>query len=82
MTQKKHHSGIETILNVGSGYFIAMTLNLYFLPHYTQGIAEQSIWVAAWIGLTYTSISMIRSYLFRRGFTHLTEGEKCGKSYK
>jgi len=74
--QAKTHSGLETVINVGTGYFIAMALNLFFLPHYAEGIVEQSIWVAAWIGITYTGISMIRSYLFRRLFTHLSESEK------
>lgn len=74
MTQRKNHSAIETVLNVGSGYFIAMTLNIFFLPHFVQGIIEQSIYTAIIIGLVYTGISMVRSYIFRRAFTHFTEG--------
>ena len=74
MTQRKSHSGIETFINVGSGYFVAMVLNIYFLPHYIDGIAAQSFWIAAWIGLTYTGTSMVRSYIWRRIFTYFTEG--------
>ena len=82
MTQRKSHSGVETVINVGSGYFIAMILNVYLLPNYVEGIAAQSIFVAAWIGLVYTGTSMIRSYIWRRIFTHFTEGERLDKPYK
>ncbi len=79
MTQRKHHSGVETVINVGTGYFIAMILNLYFLPFFVEDIQAQVFSTAVIIGLVYTGTSMVRSYIFRRAFTHLTEGEKCEK---
>ena len=75
MTQTKRQSAVETMANVGSGYFIAMALNLFFLPHYTKEIAEQSIIIAIYIGLVYTIVSVIRSFGFRRLFNKL-HGER------
>jgi len=74
--QTKKGSIIETMLNVGSGYFLAMALNLYFLPHFATEIAPQSIVTAAMIGLVYTITSMIRSFTFRRMFNKLTGKRK------
>lgn len=66
--QTKRNSAIETVMNVGSGYFIAMILNLTFLPLMVVYIAAQDIPAAAFIGLVYTFTSMLRSYIFRRWF--------------
>ena len=74
--QSSKGSAVETILNVGSGYFIAMALNLFFLPHFIDGIVEQSILIAAMIGLVYTITSMIRSFVFRRLFNKMTGKRK------
>ena len=68
MVQSKKQSTVETITNVGIGYFIAMALNLFVLPYFIVGIAEQSIKTAILIGIIYTGTSMIRSYIFRRLF--------------
>ncbi len=70
--QSNKGSMIETILNVGSGYFIAFGLNLYFLPYFVDGISDYDIGIALMIGVVYTSISMIRSFTFRRIFNKLT----------
>lgn len=64
--QSKRQSIIETITNVGTGYFIAMALNIFVLPYFIVGIAEQSLTTAILIGIIYTGTSMIRSYIFRR----------------
>jgi hypothetical protein len=74
--QSRKGSAIETILNVGSGYFIAFGLNLYFLPVFLDGIQSQDIGVALIIGLVYTSVSMIRSFAFRRFFEKLVGKRK------
>lgn len=68
MSQTKKHSAIETISNVGTGYFVAMALNLTVLPYFADGIIERSVLVASIIGVVYTAISMMRSYIFRRLF--------------
>lgn len=72
MPQKVKHSAIETITNVGSGYFTAMALNLFFLPFFVIGIANQDIYISAIIGVVYTSVSMVRSFIFRRVFNKFT----------
>lgn len=71
MNQTKKGSAVETVLNVGSGYFIALVLNLTFLPLFAVKIAEQDFISALIIGLVYTVTSMIRSFLFRRIFNKI-----------
>ena len=66
--QSKRGSAIETAINVGSGFFIAFGLNLYFLPHFVDGISEYNVGIALMIGIVYTSVSMARSFAFRRFF--------------
>lgn len=66
--QSNRKSGIETVVNVGSGYFVAMGLNLFILPEFAEGIIQQSIFTAGVIGLIYTGVSMARSFAFRRIF--------------
>jgi hypothetical protein len=70
--QSKRGSAIETAINVGSGYFIAFGLNLYFLPYFVDGISEYNVGIALIIGVVYTSVSMVRSFTFRRVFNKLT----------
>lgn len=66
--QTKRGSAIETVLNVGSGYFISLALNIYFLPYFVDGISQQDLFIAIFIGLVYTGTSMARSFTFRRIF--------------
>jgi hypothetical protein len=68
MKQSKRLSTIETITSVGSGCFVAFGLNLTILPLFIEGISEQSLLTAIIIGVIYTTISMFRSFLFRRLF--------------
>jgi len=74
MTQIKKHSTIETVVNVGSGYFVAFGLNLTVLPFFVDGITEQSMVSAGVIGVIYTSVSMLRSFMFRRVFNRWDRG--------
>ena len=71
MRQSKKHSVIETIVNVGSGYFVAFALNLTVLPLFVTGIVEQSITTAGIVGVIYTGVSMLRSFGFRRLFNRI-----------
>lgn len=63
----------ETILSVGTGFFIALLLNLYMLPLFASDISNQVLSTAILIGVIYTTVSMVRSYIFRRVFNRLTE---------
>ena len=56
---------------MGSGWFIAFILNLTILPFFVTGITNQSIYIAVIIGIIYTSVSMLRSFIFRRIFSKL-----------
>lgn len=76
MTQTKKHSIIETTTNVGTGFFVGVSLNYFLLPHFAVDIATGSIITALTIGVIYTAVSWVRSYTFRRIFNHLTEGVK------
>ena len=72
MKQTITHSTVETISNVGTGYFTALILNLTFLPLLVVQIANQDIYTALIIGGVYTGVSMIRSFIFRRTFNKWT----------
>tara|TARA_R110002020_G_scaffold1019_9_gene5221 strand:- start:8048 stop:8275 length:228 start_codon:yes stop_codon:yes gene_type:complete len=67
---------VETVLNVGSGAVIGFLLNLYFLPFFVDDIANQIITTAIVVSAVYTFISLVRSFLFRRFFTLVTEKDK------
>lgn len=74
--QSKKDSLIETFVSVGSGAFIAFLMNLFVLPLFIDDIANQVISTALLISVFYTSVSIIRSFIFRRVFTRLTEKYK------
>ena len=68
--QSRLHSFIESLTNIAIGYAVAVTSQMLIFPLYgihiplTQNLA---------IGLWFTVISIIRSYLLRRWFTRRTE---------
>ena len=74
--QTKKDSFIETLFSVGSGAFIAFVLNLFLLPLFVDDIANQVLTTALFISVFYTTVSMIRSYIFRRVFNRMTEKYK------
>jgi hypothetical protein len=74
--QSNRGSVIETILNVGSGFFVAFALNLYFLPVFASEIADYNPYIALVIGLTYTAVSFVRSLTFRKIFNKVTGKRK------
>jgi predicted membrane-bound spermidine synthase len=76
MSQSIKGSSIETIINVGTGYFLAMGLNIWFLPYFAADIEAQHLGIAALIGLVYTGVSMARSFIFRRLFNKVDKLEK------
>tara|TARA_B100001750_G_scaffold144681_1_gene115523 strand:- start:12893 stop:13141 length:249 start_codon:yes stop_codon:yes gene_type:complete len=69
--QSQKQSLIESAINVGTGAVIAFILNLYLLPHFIDDIANQVMTTAILIGVIYTAVSMLRSYLFRRCFNKI-----------
>ena len=69
MMQTKQHSLIESITNVTVGYLIAVASQIIIFPYFDMDISIQNNFV---IGLWFTGISIIRSYLIRRWFTKRT----------
>ena len=68
--QSRLHSLLESIANILIGYGVAVASQVLIFPLY--GI-EISLGTNMAIGLWFTMISIIRSYLLRRWFTRRTE---------
>lgn len=65
ITQKKRHSLLEAFINTLVGYWIATVANYYVLPLFNL---HPSFAESAHIGIIFTFISLIRSYILRRIF--------------
>ena len=71
--QSKTHSIIESILNVIVGYLVALISQILVFPIFDINV---DIKTNIYIGLWFTGISIIRSYILRRIFTKRTENAK------
>ena len=65
MTQTKLQSLIESLLNIVVGYIVAIASQLLIFPLFDIQIPRSA---NLWIGLWFTVISLIRSYVIRRWF--------------
>lgn len=65
MSQSRMGSFIEACMNVAIGFGINFVANLVILPHVGFNI---SLATNFYIGLLYTVISVVRSYVIRRWF--------------
>lgn len=65
MTQSKLESFIESLVNILIGYTVALASQLVLFPLFDIHI---SLSTNLWIGLWFTIISLVRSYLIRRFF--------------
>ena len=68
--QSRWHSAIESLTNVAIGYGVALASQLLIFPFYDIDISLQDN-IA--IGVWFTLISFVRSYVIRRYFTKRTE---------
>lgn len=68
MTQSRTMSAIESCINVGSGYILAMATQAVVYPIY--GI-QTSVGQDAGIAVIFTIVSLIRSFFWRRVFSRL-----------
>ena len=66
--QKKSHSLAEAIFNVVIGFIISMVANLIVLPWFGFYVTFGQ---AFGIGLIFTVISIVRSYVLRRIFNRI-----------
>jgi membrane protein implicated in regulation of membrane protease activity len=65
MNQTRIGSLVESMMNIAIGYFVALGSQLLIFPLF--GI-HVSLSTNLWIGLWFTVISLIRSYVIRRWF--------------
>ena len=70
MIQKRIYSLLESFTNVVIGYLVAVGSQIIIFPLFGINIPIQDNFL---IGLWFTIISIIRSYILRRIFTKRTE---------
>ena len=68
--QLKRHSLLESVINVAVGYGVALISQIVIFPLYGM---EVSLSANIQIGVWFTVISIIRSYLLRRCFNKWTD---------
>ena len=70
--QSRKHSALEALLNILIGFWISVLANRWLLPIWGYQVSMSQ---AIEIGLLFTWISLIRSYLLRRlfNFFHISK---------
>ena len=68
--QTRTGSALEAAANVAIGYAISVGANLIVLPSFGYAVSTPDAFA---IGLAFTAISMIRSYVIRRLFNLTTK---------
>lgn len=81
MNQTKLESFIEAGTNILIGFTINFSANLLILPLFYGSVAESAS-KAFYIGLIFTGISLLRSYILRRWFNGLKFGDKLIEWFK
>jgi hypothetical protein len=71
--QLKRHSLLESIVNVAVGYGVALLSQIIIFPVFGIHVSLRD---NVLIGVFFTIISIVRSYLLRRLFTRITENHK------
>ncbi len=74
MAQTKLGSITEAWANIAVGFTINYTANMLILPLF--GFTNLTAWKNFQLGLLYTVISLVRSYVLRRWFNGLKFGNK------
>ena len=65
MTQSRLQSLIESLMNIMIGYCVALASQLAIFPLFDIHVSlETNIWIGVW----FTAISLVRSYVIRRWF--------------
>ena len=67
--QRKKHSAFESVANILVGYGVALGSQLLVFPWFGINVPLRS---NIQIGLWFTAISLVRSYVLRRIFNKLT----------
>ena len=63
--QSRKMSGVESLANVAIGYGVATAANIIVLPWFGFNVSLKD---GAIIGVVFTAISIVRSYVLRRAF--------------
>lgn len=74
MSQTIIGSIVESWVNIAIGFTINFAANLLILPLF--GFTDLTMWKNFQIGLLYTVISLVRSFVIRRYFNGLAWGNK------
>ena len=65
MMQSRKESLIESLMNIGIGYLVALLSQLAIFPLFEINVPlSTNLWIGAW----FTAISLARSYAIRRWF--------------
>lgn len=72
MSQTRIGSFVEAWANIAVGFAINWSANMLILPHF--GFTSLTAAKAFWIGVVFTAISLLRSYVLRRWFNGLRFG--------
>ena len=70
MKQNRWVSLIEVTMNVGSGFLLAWLATLVVIPIVIPSVKNVDIKEGLWITITFTAISLVRSYAWRRYFNN------------
>lgn len=68
--QSRRHSFIESLTNIAIGYLVAVGSQIVIFPMYGIECRPADNFI---IGLWFTGVSLVRSYLLRRWFAKRTE---------
>ena len=66
--QSKRNSAFEAATNVAIGYLVSVLANVLILPQFGYNVTIGDSFA---IGLAFTLVSLVRSYLLRRAFNCL-----------
>jgi len=68
--QSKTHSLVESVTNIIVGYFVALGAQLVVFPMFGLSVPVRDNIL---IGLVFTVVSLVRSYVLRRVFNRFTD---------
>jgi hypothetical protein len=69
--QSKRNSAIEAVANVLIGYLVSVAANVLILPMFGYKVTIADSFA---IGLAFTLVSLVRSYVLRRIFNRIERG--------
>ena len=72
--QTRKGSAAEALAGTAVGWVVNYSANLIILPHF--GFTSITPVKAFWIGIVFTAISLVRSYILRRVFDRMPWGNK------